>query len=72
MMIPADQFPEFVESHLVVHHMSDGTNVRIRVISESSPSDSAVKAIPSLEDAYLWLLRGQGNNVTSKSHTLAV
>jgi multidrug efflux pump subunit AcrB/ABC-type multidrug transport system ATPase subunit len=55
--IPAENFNSFVESHLVVHHMSEGNKVRVRVISEFSPWDGAIKATPNLEDAYLWLLR---------------
>jgi multidrug efflux pump subunit AcrB/ABC-type multidrug transport system ATPase subunit len=55
--IPSKDFGTFVESHLVVHHMSEGENVRVRVISEGSPWEGAVNAIPNLEDAYLWLLR---------------
>ena len=55
--IPSKDFSMFVESHLVVHHMSEGDNVRIRVISEFSPWEGAIKASPNLEDAYLWLLR---------------
>ncbi|MGB8491367.1 MAG: efflux RND transporter permease subunit, partial [Bacteroidales bacterium] len=55
--IPAADFSSFVEEKLVVHHMSDGEMVRVRVISESSPWEGAVKVSPNLEDAYLWLLR---------------
>jgi ABC-type multidrug transport system ATPase subunit len=55
--IPAKDFGTFVEKHLVVHHMSEGENVRVRVISENSPWNDATKATPNLEDAYLWLLR---------------
>jgi ABC-type multidrug transport system ATPase subunit len=55
--IPAEQFNDFVKDHLVVHHMSDGNNIRVRVISESSPWEGAINATPNLEDAYLWLLR---------------
>ncbi len=55
--IPAKDFGAFVEKHLVVHHMSEGFNVRVRVISESSPWEGAINASPNLEDAYLWLLR---------------
>jgi ABC-type multidrug transport system ATPase subunit len=55
--IPASDFGVFIENHLVVHHMSDGDNVRVRVISEASPWEGALTAIPNLEDAYLWLLR---------------
>jgi ABC-type multidrug transport system ATPase subunit len=66
--IPAKDFSQFVETHLVVHHMSEGENVRVRVISEFSPWDGAINATPNLEDAYLWLLRrkevnGSQNNV---------
>jgi multidrug efflux pump subunit AcrB/ABC-type multidrug transport system ATPase subunit len=55
--IPARDFNDFVSSHLVVHHMSEGNNVRVRVISDQSPWEGAINAIPNLEDAYLWLLR---------------
>lgn len=55
--IPLKDFGKFVESHLVVHHMSEGDNIRVRVISESSPWEGAINATPNLEDAYLWLLR---------------
>ncbi len=55
--IPATEFGTFVEKHLVVHHMSEGENVRLRVIAEHSPWDGAINATPNLEDAYLWLLR---------------
>jgi multidrug efflux pump subunit AcrB/ABC-type multidrug transport system ATPase subunit len=55
--IPAGNFGSFVEENLVVHHMSDGDNVRVRVISETKPWENAINAAPSLEDAYLWLLR---------------
>jgi ABC-type multidrug transport system ATPase subunit len=60
--IPAGEFGKFVEEHLVVHHMSEGENVRMRVISESKPRENAVNATPNLEDAYLWLLRRKDNN----------
>ena len=54
--IPAAEFNDFVSRNLVVHHMSEGDNVRVRVISEKSPWEGAISATPNLEDAYLWLL----------------
>jgi len=60
--IPAKDFAKFVEEHLVVHHMSEGESVRVRVISETQPWENAVAATPNLEDAYLWLLRKKDNN----------
>jgi hypothetical protein len=41
--------------------MSEGENVRIRVISEMKPWENAVSVMPTLEDAYLWLLRKKEN-----------
>jgi ABC-type multidrug transport system ATPase subunit len=55
--IPATEFGSFVANNLVVHHMAEDDNIRVRVISESKPWESAVNATPNLEDAYLWLQR---------------
>lgn len=60
--IPAKDFGKFIEDHLVVHHMSEGDNIRVRVISDTKPWDNAVNVSPNLEDAYLWLLRRNVNN----------
>lgn len=70
--IPSKEFNDFVKENLVVHHMSEGDNVRVRVISEFSPWEGALNASPNLEDAYLWLLRrkdyqGSANNETKKN-----
>ena len=60
--IPSKKFGSFVEENLVVHHISDGENIRVRVISETIPWEGAVKVSPNLEDAYLWLLRKKNHN----------
>ena len=60
--IPAKDFGTFIENHLVVHHMSEGDNVRVRVISEFSPWEGAASSLPNLEDAYLWLLRRKNHS----------
>jgi ABC-type multidrug transport system ATPase subunit len=71
LTIHETEFQSFVAKYLVVHHMSDGEKIRLRVVSEFSPSDTAVKVTPSLEDAYLWLLRGHGNTDSSLNHKTA-
>lgn len=63
--IPAEQFNDFVKDHLVVHHMSEGDKVRVRVISDTAPREDAVSATPNLEDAYLWLLRRKENHMNN-------
>jgi ABC-type multidrug transport system ATPase subunit len=60
--MPASEFTSFVEDNLVVHHMTEGDYVRVRVISEFSPWEGAVNSTPNLEDAYLWLLRRKEHN----------
>jgi ABC-type multidrug transport system ATPase subunit len=55
--IPSEGFGDFIKDHLVVHHMSEGTNIRVRCIAEEIPWENAVNVSPNLEDAYLWLLR---------------
>jgi multidrug efflux pump subunit AcrB/ABC-type multidrug transport system ATPase subunit len=62
LTVPESEFQLFVNKYLVVHHMSEGDNIRLRIVSASAPSEKAVKVTPSLEDAYLWLLRGQQEN----------
>jgi multidrug efflux pump subunit AcrB/ABC-type multidrug transport system ATPase subunit len=62
-VMPSKDFGEFVKHNLVVHHMSEGQNIRLRAISEHKPWETAVNVTPNLEDAYLWLLR-RGSNGT--------
>lgn len=60
--IPASEFTQLAAGHLVVHHMSEGDSVRVRVISEFKPWEYAESTTPNLEDAYLWLLRKKDLN----------
>jgi len=56
-LVDADKFGKVQEQYMVVHHMRVGDQIRVRCISEKKPSDDAIKVNPTLEDAYLWLLR---------------
>ncbi|NSW93328.1 MAG: efflux RND transporter permease subunit, partial [Bacteroidales bacterium] len=62
LTVPSEEFSTMTEKFLVVHHMTDGNNVKVRIISEAEPYKGASPATPNLEDAYLWLLRRQNNN----------
>ncbi len=57
MTIPAKEFDSFANKQLIVHHMRDGENIKLRVLSKEKPSDNAVNVSPHLEDAYLCLLK---------------
>jgi multidrug efflux pump subunit AcrB/ABC-type multidrug transport system ATPase subunit len=51
---------EQVRSQLwVVHHIRDNGQIKVRFLAEKSAFASAKTVVPTLEDAYLWLL-GQG------------
>lgn len=60
--VPAKEFEALRQDLLIVHHMRDGEHIRVRCISETRPFKRAKSVRPSLEDAYLCLLRGNGMN----------
>jgi multidrug efflux pump subunit AcrB/ABC-type multidrug transport system ATPase subunit len=55
--IPAKDFDSIDDKKLVVHHMRDGENIKVRCLSVDKPSENAVNVSPHLEDAYLCLLK---------------
>jgi multidrug efflux pump subunit AcrB/ABC-type multidrug transport system ATPase subunit len=55
--IPAKEFDNIADKKLIVHHMRDGENIRVRCLSMEKPTDDAVNVSPHLEDAYLCLLK---------------
>lgn len=56
--IPAEEFAQLPSNLLVVHHIRYGENIKVRCLSDMQPVPNAVHIMPSLEDSYLWLLRG--------------
>ena len=59
---PGD-FETIRKRHVVIHHMRDGDGIKVRCLAGSMPEPGARKARPTLEDAYLWLLRSSGSEV---------
>ncbi|MFC2116310.1 efflux RND transporter permease subunit [Bacteroidota bacterium] len=57
VMLPASEFEKQTKDLLVMHHMRDNEQIRVRCISADKPFDNAEEEHPLLEDAYLWLLR---------------
>ncbi|MBQ4280289.1 MAG: efflux RND transporter permease subunit [Rikenellaceae bacterium] len=55
--IDPDAFERQLDKSLVVHHIQDGTMIRVRYIAEEQPYPGAVRVEPNLEDAYLCLLK---------------
>ncbi|VAW22018.1 FIG00898163: hypothetical protein [hydrothermal vent metagenome] len=56
--IPAREFDDFANKQMVVHHMREGENIKVRCISSEKPVEGAIPVQPYLEDAYLCLLKG--------------
>ena len=55
--VPAKEFDNIADKKLIVHHMRDGENIRVRCLSMEKPAENAVSVSPHLEDAYLCLLK---------------
>jgi ABC-type multidrug transport system ATPase subunit len=51
------EFEHTLDKSKIIHHIQDRENIRVRYLSEESPSVDAQPSDPNLEDAYLWLLK---------------
>ena len=56
--VTAHEFDALSEKLMIVHHMRDGDLIRVRCISRNKPYETAANVRPNLEDAYLWLIKG--------------
>jgi ABC-type multidrug transport system ATPase subunit/predicted RND superfamily exporter protein len=51
-----DSFETFKEKFVIIHHMRDGDNIRVRCMADDCPIEGARTVKANLEDAYLCLL----------------
>ena len=62
--IPESDLNKVRRTTNVVHHMRDAGKVRVRILAEEQPLAEAKQVLPTLEDAYMWLMgraeRNQG------------
>ncbi len=65
-VVNLEEFESLRKSMLVVHHMRDGKKIRVRCISEKKPYKNAKSVLPTLEDAYLWLLKEKSSMVSQE------
>lgn len=56
-VIPAHEFEQADSEQVIVNHMREGDNIRVRCIASSQPTAAAEATEPVLEDAYLCLLK---------------
>jgi multidrug efflux pump subunit AcrB/ABC-type multidrug transport system ATPase subunit len=55
--VPAKEFDSMANKQMIVHHMRDGENIKVRCLAKEKPTPDAVNVSPHLEDAYLCLLK---------------
>ena len=55
--LPVKEFDSFANKQMIVHHMRDGENIRVRCLAKEKPAPDAINVLPHLEDAYLCLLK---------------
>ena len=54
--VSATEFEKLKDEYVIIHHLRDGENIRIRCLSEEAPMAGARSVKANLEDAYLYLL----------------
>jgi multidrug efflux pump subunit AcrB/ABC-type multidrug transport system ATPase subunit len=57
--VDEERFTQLRKTERIVHHMRDGEQIRVRLLSVNQPLPDAQAVTPTLEDAYLWLLDGE-------------
>ncbi len=61
--IPEEEFDAMRDTVWIVHHSREEQSVRLRLLSSEQPLDQAQPVVPTLEDAYLWLLGRQKRGI---------
>ncbi len=56
-IIPANEFDQAEEGQVIVNHLREGDQIRVRCIAREKPVEEAMPVEPVLEDAYLCLLK---------------
>ena len=56
-LIPAEEFDQAEKEQVIVNHLREGEQIRVRCIARQQPNEQAVQTEPVLEDAYLCLLK---------------
>ena len=55
MKMPAEQLVEYQNQAVISNVIAKDGLMEVRVIDESKPAREAVQAVPTLEDAYLYI-----------------
>jgi len=55
--VSEEQFETIRNTLHVIHHIRVDDGVRVRILQQDKPLEQAIQVSPTLEDAYLWLLK---------------
>lgn len=56
-VVPSEELDNIEAHHRIVNVKQDGTNLTLRIISQSKPFDEAVQVTPGIEDVYLFYVK---------------
>lgn len=59
VMLDPEEFESFQAQHQIVHHLRVHDQIRVRCLADHQPHERAEMVRPTLEDAYLSLLRSK-------------
>lgn len=54
-----EEFEVEKDNYVIVHHMREGDQIRVKCLSENQPREQAEQVRANLEDAYLWLMKSK-------------
>ncbi len=60
--VDPEVFESIKDQYLIVHHMKDGDEIKIKCLADAKPHENARSIKANLEDAYLWLMKSKSNN----------
>jgi len=56
-LVPVHEFEDYQKQYKVLHHMRVKDQIRVRCMADTQPTPEAIAVQPTLEDAYLYLLK---------------
>jgi multidrug efflux pump subunit AcrB/ABC-type multidrug transport system ATPase subunit len=67
-----EEFENKKGEYVIVHHMREGDQIRVKCLSEGQPKEGAVQVRANLEDAYLWLMKSKNKKENEELSTATV
>lgn len=62
-----EEFEADKEKYLIVHHMREGEQIRVKCLADRAPTPDAAAVSANLEDAYLWLMKSKNKKAVLAS-----